>query len=541
MHLGLAQINPHLGAIDRNLQVILSYIEEARQAGCDLVVFPELAICGYPPLDLLWRSGFVEKIEGALGEIARASEGIGVIVGGVSSRAKKGRANLVDRSSLSDGAGIDLFNKAFLFVDGALVGEEAKLMLPTFDVYSEERYFTPAPGAQVFEFRGMRFGINICEDLWIDDGPTDTQASLGADWVINISASPFFAGKGAIRRRLASRRAVENGVTLLHVNLVGAQDELVYDGGSFIMGPSGDLLYQAPYFDEGLFILDTEKLVPIVPQPQPEIESIQRAIVVGIHDYLDKNGFSRVIIGLSGGIDSALVAALAVEALGKEKVTAVFLPSEITSQESRDDATTLAHRLGIEFLDVGIAEVIDACHSALPQRLTGLPAENLQARTRGTLLMALANERNALVLATGNKSEIAVGYNTLYGDTVGAIAPIADLYKTQVYQLAKALGETIPQNIVEKAPTAELRPGQRDEDDLPPYALLDAILLDLIEKNASRKDLIASGFPEKIVTDILSRYYKSEYKRRQLPLGIKVSPKAFGIGRRMPITHVYRA
>ena len=541
MHLGLAQINPRLGAIDRNLRVILSYIEEARQAGCDLVVFPELAICGYPPLDLLWRSGFVEKVEGALREIAHASEGIGVIVGGVSSRAKKGRANLADRSSLSDGAGIDLFNSAFLFVDGALVGEEAKLMLPTFDVYSEESYFTPAPGAQVFEFRGMRLGINVCEDLWIDDGPTDTQASLGADWVINISASPFFVGKGVIRRRLASRRAVENGITLVYLNLVGAQDELVYDGGSFIMGPSGDLLYQAPYFDEGLFILDTEKLAPIVPQPQLEIESIRRAIVVGIHDYLDKNGFSRVIIGLSGGIDSALVAALAVEALGKEKVTAVFLPSEITSQESRDDATTFAHRLGIEFLDIGIAEVIDACHSVLPQCLTGLPAENLQARARGTLLMALANERNALVLATGNKSEIAVGYNTLYGDTVGAIAPIADLYKTQVYQLAKALGETIPQNIVEKAPTAELRPGQRDEDDLPPYALLDAILLDLIEKNASRKDLVASGFPEKIVGEILSRYYKSEYKRRQLPLGIKVSSKAFGIGRRMPITHAYRA
>jgi len=540
MHLGLVQINPHLGAIDRNLRMILSHIDAARQAGCDLVVFPELAICGYPPLDLLWRSGFVKKMEGALGEIARASEEIGIIVGGVSSRAKKGRANLADRSSLSDGAEIDLFNSAFLFVDGVLVGEEAKLMLPTFDVYSEERYFTPAPGAQVFEFRGMRLGINVCEDLWIDDGPTDTQASLGADWVINISASPFFVGKGAIRRRLASRRAVENGVTLVYVNLVGAQDELVYDGGSFIMGPSGDLLYQAPYFDEGLFILDTEKLAPIVPQPQPEIESIRRAIVVGIHDYLAKNGFSRVIIGLSGGIDSALVAALAVEALGKEKVTAVFLPSEITSQESRDDATMFAHRLGIEFLDIGIAEVIDAYHSALPQSLTGLPAENLQARARGTLLMALANERNALVLATGNKSEIAVGYNTLYGDTVGAIAPIADLYKTQVYQLAKALGETIPQNIVEKAPTAELRPGQRDEDDLPPYALLDAILLDLIEKNASRKDLIASGFPEKIVDEILSRYYKSEYKRRQLPLGIKVSPKAFGIGRRMPITHAYR-
>jgi NAD+ synthase (glutamine-hydrolysing) len=541
MRLGLAQTNPHVGAIDRNLQVILSQVENARKAGCDLVIFPELSLCGYPPLDLLWRAGFKKLMTDALAEIASASQGIGVIVGGVSFRKKKGRANLADPSSLIDGAGIDLFNSAFLFLDGTLVGEEAKLMLPTFDVYNEERYFTPGPGAQVFDFRGVHLGINICEDLWLDDGPTDIQASLGADWVINISASPFFAGKGVIRRRLAAHRAHENGITLAYVNLVGGQDELVYDGGSFIVGPDGSLLFQAPYFREGLFVFDADERTPIASPPQGEIESVRQAIVLGIHDYVYKNGFEHVIIGLSGGIDSALVAALAVEALGKECVTGVFLPSTITSQDSREDAAMLAKRLGIELLEVEIAEVVDACNDALPQVPAGLTAENLQARARGMLLMALANERNALVLATGNKSEIAVGYNTLYGDTVGAIAPIADLYKTQVYRLAAAMEGTIPQRIVEKAPTAELRVGQRDEDDLPPYSLLDAILHELIEKNASREDLIARGFPEEIVADVLSRYYHNEYKRRQLPLGIKVSPKAFGMGRRMPITHAYRS
>jgi len=540
MRLALVQLNPHVGAIDSNLRTILAYIDEARAAGCDLIVFPELSLCGYPPLDLLWRKGFVVHVKEALDQIAHASQGIGVIVGAVSSRPRRGAANLTDPSSLSDGANWELTNGAFLFVDGSLVGEEAKLALPSFDVYNDKRYFTPGPGAQVFTFRGIKLGINVCEDLWVNDGPTEAQASLGAEWVINVSASPFFRGKGTIRRRMASQRARENGIFLVYVNRIGGQDELVYDGGSFITAPDGKLLYQAPAFSEGLYIVDTDSLAPISSPYEDGIEAVRQAIVLGISDYLRKNGFSRVIIGLSGGIDSAVVASLGVEALGKENVTGVFLPSEITSQQSRQDAAELAQRLGINLLEVPIVAMVDAYHRALPQEPTGLTAENLQARVRGAVLMALANAHHALVLATGNKSEIAVGYNALYGDTVGALAPIADLYKSDVYRLAETMGEAIPQRIKEKAPTAELRPGQRDEDDLPPYSLLDPILKELIEQSASREELISHGYPASVVDDVLSRYYRNEYKRRQFPLGIKVSPKAFGIGRRMPITHGYR-
>lgn len=540
MRLGIVQINPRVGEIDQNLEVILSHIEQARRAGCDLAIFPELALCGYFPFDLLWRTGFVKRTAEALQEIVHASKGIGVIVGALSSRPTREGANLTDPSSVINGAGHELFNTAFLIEDGLFVGEEAKLHLPSFDVYNEKRYFAPGEGAQVFEFRGERLGINICEDIWVDEGPTDAQASLGAEWVVNVSASPFFVGKAAIRRRLGARRARENGITLVYVNLVGGQDGLVYDGGSFVIGPEGDLLFQAPYFTEGLFLFELEGLTPVTPPRDEPIELIHRAIILGIRDYVQKNGFSRVIVGLSGGVDSALVAALATEALGPKAVTGVFLPSEITSQESHQDAEEVARRLGIELLEVPIAEVVSACRTAVPCRPTGLTDENLQARARGALLMTLANERDALVLATGNKSEIAVGYNTLYGDTVGALAPLADLYKTDVYRLAFALGEQIPQRVKEKAPTAELRPGQRDEDDLPPYSLLDPLLRELIEKNASCEELISRGFPEDTVADVLARYYKSEYKRRQLPPGIKVSPKAFGVGRRMPVTHSYR-
>lgn len=540
MRLGIAQINPHVGHLDRNLEAILARIDEAHQKGCDLVVFPELSLCGYLPLDLLWRSGFLERMEEALQKIVHVSKGIGIIAGGISSKIHRAGANLSDPSSLLDGAGTALFNSAFLIEDRKLLGQEAKLLLSSFDVYSEKRYFTPGPGAHVFEIRGERLGINICEDLWVDNGPTDIQASLGAEWVVNISASPFFAGKAAIRRRLAAKRAKENGITVIYVNCVGGQDDIVYDGGSFIVSPKGDLLFQAPFFTEGLFVLDPERLAPVPPPREEPIALVHRAILLGIQDYVRKNGFSRVIIGLSGGIDSALVAALAVEALGKESVIGVFLPSEITSQGSRKDAHEVAKRLSIEFLEIPIEGVHAAYRSVLPHPPAGLTEENLQARTRGVLLMALANERNALVLAPGNKSEIAVGYNTLYGDTVGALAPISDLYKTQVYKLAEAMGDRIPKSVVKKAPTAELRPGQRDEDDLPPYSVLDALLVELIEKNASREELIAHGFPEETVKEVLTRYYRSEYKRWQLPPGIKVSPKAFGMGRRMPITHAYR-
>jgi len=540
MRIGIAQINSRVGAIRQNVEEILSRIAEAKQAACNLVIFPELALCGYTPFDLLWRSGFAEKVAGALQEIACASQGIGVIVGGLSSQPAREGENLTDPSSIIDGAGCKLFNTAFLIADGRLMGAEEKLHLPTFDVYHEKRYFTAGAGAKVFDFLGMRLGISICEDLWVEDGPADVQASLGAELLINISASPFFAGKAAIRRRLCSQRATASGVTLVCVNRVGGQDELVFDGGSFIVGPNGDLLCQAPHFEEGLFVADLGCVAPVSLPHENPIQLIHQAIVLGIRDYVRNNGFSRVIVGLSGGIDSAIVAVLASEALGPEAVTGVFLPSEITSEESRQDAVEAASRLSIELLEIPLAEVLSSAQCALPEAATGLAAENLQARIRGCVLMTLANQSDALVLATGNKSEISMGYNTLYGDTVGALAPIADLFKTDVYCLAEVLGDRIPQRVREKAPTAELRPGQRDEDDLPPYAVLDPILRKLIEQNSSREQLIAQGFPEAVVDDVLTRYYRSEYKRRQLPPGIKVSPKAFGIGRRMPITHGYR-
>jgi NAD+ synthetase len=540
MRLGIVQINPQVGAIDQNLRAMLSYIDKARRSGCELVVFPELSLCGYFPLDLLWRSGFLAQSAEALQQIVRASRQLGIIVGGVSYRTRREGENLRDPSSVTDGAGYELRNTAFLAADGALIGEEVKLYLPSFDVFSEPRYFTPGEGAEVFDFREQKLGVSICEDLWVDEGPTDVQASLGADLIVNISASPFFAGKAAIRRRLAAKRSQENEVTLVYVNRVGGQDDIVYDGGSFITGAEGTLLFQAPYFQEGLFVVDLKSLKPIPTPNEDNITLIRDAIVLGIRDYVKKNGFSRVIIGLSGGIDSSLLAVLATEALGPDAVAGVSLPSAITAPENRQDAREIARRLSIEFLEIPIENVVTAHRKALPRKPEGVVDENLQARTRGTLLMALANERNALVLAPGNKSEIAMGYNTLYGDTVGALAPLADLYKTEVYELAETMGDRIPQRIKEKLPTAELRPGQRDEDDLPPYAVLDPLLRELIEKNASHDALIEQGFPKETVDEVLTRYYRSEYKRQQLPPGIKVSPKAFGSGRRMPITHSYR-
>ncbi len=539
MRLGIVQLNPHVGDIAANAGMIIANIERARAAGCDLVVFPELALPGYFPFDLMWRPGFMQQVETALADIAEKTHGISVIVGGISASARAA-GNLTDPSSLTDGARFDFYNSAFLITDGRIVGEERKLNLPSFDVYAEKRYFTPGAGAQVFTVADNQIGINICEDVWVENGPTDTQASLGADIIVNISASPFFAGKGEIRHRLVARRARENGVTLVYVNRVGGQDEIVYDGGSFVMSPNGRLLFQAPYFEEGMYVFDLDHHQPIAATHPDRIELIHRAIVTGIRDYVTKNGFAHVLIGLSGGIDSAVVAALAVEALGKDAVTAVFMPSAITADESRIDATETARRLGIKLLEAPIAGMVEAAWNALPEPPTELAGENLQARIRGTLLMAIANTHNALVLATGNKSEIAVGYNTLYGDTVGAIAPIGDLLKTDVYALADRLGAVIPPHVKEKPPTAELRPGQRDDDDLPPYSVLDPILHELIEQNAARDELIAHGHPERVVDDVLRRYYRNEYKRNQLPLVIKVSPKAFGIGRRFPITHRYR-
>ena len=540
MRIGIGQINAHVGAIDTNTSEILQRIEDAKAAGCALVVFPELAICGHSPLDLFWRDGFVEACQTALDRITTASTGIGVIVGGLAAERNQARSNRDNLSSLSDGALINLYNRAFLIEDGAILGHVDKQHLASYDVNCEGRHFTAGEGTSVHEFRGMTVGINVGDDLCIDDGPTDLQASLGAEWIINVAASPFYIGKSGIRNRLAARRTKENDVGLIYVNLVGGQDELVFDGGSFVFDPKGRHVFQAPHFREGLYVVELDHSKPVQREHSSDIADVREALVLGIRDYVRKNGFEQVILGLSGGIDSAVVAVLAVEALGAANVICVYLPSEFSSVDSHEDADAVSGNLGTAFQTIEISATHRALRSALPHSPTGLVDENLQPRIRGTLLMALANQHHALVLCPGNKSEIAMGYNTLYGDTVGALAPIADLYKGQVYQLAELFGELIPKRIRTKPPSAELRLDQRDEDDLPPYEVLDPILKQVIESNASKCQLLEQGFDEAIVNDVQHRVRISEHKRRQLPPGIKISPKAFGSGRRIPLTNDYR-
>lgn len=520
---------------------IVALIDQAREAGCDLVVFPELAIPGYAPLDLVWRPGFVEACEAEVERIRAASRGIGVIVGSIAAEPRRDGVNRADLSSIADGAETDFYNVAVVIDDARVLAHIAKSHLPCYDVHDESRYFTPSPGVEVVRFRDKSLGIAVCEDLWVTSGPAELQASLGANWIVNPSASPFYLGKPDIRRELLKTRATENGVGILFANLVGGQDDVVFDGGSFAVGPDGERFFQAPQFAEGLFAFDTDEACAELPADLPADDQLRQALVLGLRDYVAKNGFTSVLLGLSGGIDSALVCALASEALGPQNVTAVYLPSEFSSEESGADAADLAKRFGVELLEIPIAEAHAVFRAALPVPPSGLADENLQPRIRAALWMALANQRNALLLCAGNKSEIALGYNTLYGDTSGALAPIADLYKSDVYRVAKSFGGRIPRRVIEKPPSAELRANQADDDDLPaPYSILDPLLKRLIEANASRAQLVEHGFDAVVVDDVLRRYYASEYKRRQLPPGIRVTPKAFGIGRRVPMTNAYR-
>ncbi len=539
MRVGIGQMNAHVGAIEHNAETALAMVEEAQAAGCDVVVFPELAIPGYTPLDLLWRPGFVSACEDAVASIAGRVGRMTVIVGSVAAETSKAAANRSDPSSTCDGAGTDITNVAYLLADGREMGRVAKIHLPTFDVYSEKRYFTPGEGVETHVVAGTRVGVNLCEDLWIDDGPTDLQASLGARIIFNLSASPFYVGKPEIRRRLVRRRAQENGVTIVYANLVGGQDDIVFDGGSFVANENGDVVSAAPRFHEGLHVVDLP-CSPIRLQPEDPAQEVRAAVVLGIRDYVHKNGFKGCLLGLSGGVDSAVIACLAAEALGPENVLTVYMPSQFSAAKSGEDALAVARALGVRCLEISIADLHARFRRALPQAAAGLVDENLQPRIRGLLLMALSNQEGSLVLCPGNKSEIAMGYNTLYGDTVGALAPIADLYKDDVYRVAATYRDLIPHRIIERAPTAELRANQKDEDDLPPYAELDPALRALIEGNASRDGLLAAGFPLPLVDEVLRRYYLHEHKRRQLPPGIKVTTKAFGSGRRVPITNAYR-
>ena len=557
LRIAQAQINPSVGDINHNFKKIFSQIESAMLTGADLVTFPELALTGYPPEDLLLRRGFLSDNLDALNDLAHDCVGITALVG---------FADLVDNS---------VRNAAALISGGKLAGIYHKIELPNYGVFDEKRYFTPGTNCFLFDISGIRISVTICEDIWIQGSGAELCAiNNAADIVLNISGSPFFAGKYQIRKGIASRFARSADCVLFFNNLVGGQDELVFDGGSFVVDRSGELISSAARFKEDLLVTDIEispkpkpdtmwnmghtcvEIAPIANKRMPklgppivseelgEIEEIFQALTLGVGDYVRKNGFKSVVIGLSGGVDSALTAAIAVEALGAECVIGVTMPSEFTSAETLSDAGLLAENLGIKLITVPIADILASYLRALQGPFgsgsIGLTGENLQARIRGAILMALSNRFGWLVLTTGNKSETAVGYCTLYGDTAGGFAVIKDVPKTLVYELSeyvnkKAHRDIIPDSIVKRPPTAELRPNQKDEDSLPPYAILDPILKGYVEEDKSCDEIF--GYPKEVVQEVARMVDLNEYKRRQAPPGVKITPKAFGKDRRLPITN----
>ncbi|MEE9594901.1 MAG: NAD+ synthase [Candidatus Hydrothermarchaeales archaeon] len=528
MKIALAQLDLTVGDLDGNTAKIIVFMEKAK-GKADLVIFPELAIVGYPPKDLLLKPSFIRENRKRLDEIIERADGIAAVLGFV------------------DGSERKLYNSAAFIVDGELVGAQAKINLPNYDVFDEKRYFQPGDKSELFELNGKKLGINLCEDIWVEGGPCEIQAKEGADLIVNISASPFNVGKNEERLDLLAKRARVNEVPIAYCNLVGGQDDLVFDGGSCFVNSDGSLLVQGKRFQEGM-VFNDPAVSPAPPISDPA-EEVYRALVLGIRDYTLKNGFKRVIIGLSGGIDSSLAAALAVEALGSENVVGVFMPSEITSLENAEDAEALAKNMGMEFKVVPITRGVKAFDDMLAAEFKGTEAgvaeENIQARLRGNILMALSNKFGYLVLSAGNKSEMAVGYTTLYGDLAGGLAVISDVPKTMVYSLAryanaKAGKDIILKRILKKEPTAELRPGQKDAEDLPPYEVLDPILKAYIEDEKAIDEIVAMGFERSVVVDMIKRVDRNEYKREQAPPGIRVTSKAFGSGRRMPITNKYR-
>ncbi len=539
MKVACAQINPTIGDFAGNCDKVLSYTRRAHEAGCELAVFPELCLCGYPPMDLLEHESFIEENLKTLRRVqAEAPAGIGVVVGHVDrNRSRPGKA---------------LFNAASLILDGKVIHTQAKTLLPTYDVFDEARWFEPASERTVVSFAGERIGIAICEDLWWEDEPApglrypiDPIAELldaGATLIVAPTASPFHVGKPATRRGLFSRVGKASGVPVIYVNIVGGNDNLIFDGQSMVTSREGKLIHLGAAFEEELAFVDTSAKCPEVPLPADPWAQIEGALVLGIKDYVRKCGFTRVHLGLSGGIDSALVAVLAVEALGPDKVDVFGMPSRYSSEGSVSDARELAKRLGLTLKILPIEDIFGAYLSTLAPVFEGrapdIAEENVQARIRGTLLMAFSNKFNSLLLTTGNKSELAAGYCTLYGDMSGGLAVIGDLLKGQVYGLARSINERkplIPESIFTKAPSAELRPDQKDQDSLPPYDVLDAILERYLVGNESAEDISSNGFDPALVRSVLRMVDRAEYKRRQAPPVLKVSPKAFGTGRRVPI------
>ena len=572
--LALAQMNSTVGDLEGNARKIIDLTERARSVGAHVVAFPEMAIPGYPVEDLVFKPSFVQDNVDAMRRVVAASRGIAVAVG------------FVD-------AGPEVYNACAVAHDGKLAGIYHKIRLPTYGVFDEDRYFKRGDGCPVFVINGVRVGISICEDLWYPVGPIDVLREAGAEVVVNINASPYHMGKGAEREALVSARASDNGVWLAYVNMVGGQDELVFDGGSLLVDHTGELAARGRSFVEDLIVAELdadavsgyrlenptrrkgdpevlEKIgraevvevspyrdvpsppLPPVPyvEPQGSCEEVYGALVLGARDYVIKSGFSRVLVGLSGGIDSALTATIAVDALGSENVVGVSMPSRYSSEGSVSDSKVLADRLGMEIWVVPIEPAHGAFLDMLEPHFRGtepnLAEENVQARIRGNLLMTMANKFGWLVLTTGNKSETAMGYATLYGDMAGGFAVIKDVPKTLVYRLSRWRnkhgdpGGVIPEAVLEKPPSAELKPGQMDQDTLPPYEVLDPIVKAYAEEDRGLREIVDMGFDRELVKRIITTIDRNEYKRRQAPPGIKITPRAFGKDRRLPIVNWYR-
>ena len=528
MRLALAQTNSVVGDVDGNAARVVELIEAARGAGADLVLLPELMVTGYPAEDLLLRPGFVRAARRAVDEIARATHGITALVG----------APLFE-----DGA---LYNACFVLADGAVRDVYRKHHLPNYGVFDEDRYFEPGNDRVLLDVAGVRVGLTVCEDIWIPGPPGSELGAAGAQLVANISASPFHVGKDREREEIVRRCARANGTPVALCNMVGGQDELIFDGHSVVLAADGEVLARAAGFEEELLVVDWPELRgPLAPELD-ELEQMRLALELGVHDYVEKNGFGDVVVSVSGGIDSALTAALCVEALGASRVHTVTMPSKYSSEGTRGDAARLAESLGVDFREIPIEPIVEAFETALAESFAGrtsdLTEENLQARIRGTLLMALSNKFGWLVIASGNKSELSVGYSTLYGDLAGGFALIKDVYKTDVFRLCRWLNERagrelIPASIIERAPSAELRADQLDEDSLPPYPALDKVLEAYVEQDLSREELSRDGFDPDVVDRALGMIDRAEYKRRQAPPGVKLRPKAFGRDRRTPITN----
>jgi NAD+ synthase (glutamine-hydrolysing) len=572
VRLALAQINPVVGDLEGNRKLILERLDEARSNTADLVVFPELAVTGYPPEDLLLRPGFIRAAEESVQQLARAARGATVLVG----------APLFDR---------DLYNACYVLAGGEVRAVYRKRFLPNYGVFDEDRYFAPGRDLILLEHGKTLVGITVCEDLWQPGPPATDLALAGAELIVNLSASPFYVGRPDEREEMFVTRARDNSCFVAFCNTVGGQDELIFDGHSCVLDDEGTVLARAPGFEEALLVVDVEpqevigrrlsdlrrralarereEIPPVdiihvgsagpssngnkttgsVVPFESELEQMRLALELGLHDYVGKNGFREIVVGVSGGIDSAVTAALAAEALGADRVHCVSMPSQFSSEGTRTDARLLAESLGCPFVELPIGAIVDAFEETLGEvfgdRERDLTEENIQARARGVLLMALSNKFGWMLVATGNKSELSVGYATLYGDMAGGFALLKDVYKTDVFRLARYLNERagrelIPQSIIDRPPSAELRNDQRDEDSLPPYEKLDAVLEQYVEHDRTLEELSADGFEREVVDRAVSMVDRAEYKRRQGPPGVKLRPKAFGRDRRTPITNRWR-